>query len=158
ADALESSQPDELPAGPYVLLLVRDTGCGMSEEEKARIFEPFFTTKEVGKGSGLGLASVYGSIKQSGGFIGGENQVNVGSAFTIYLPRLAESPLSEPPKMDAGHLPRGSETILLVEDAEEVRKLTRKMLESAGYAVVEAENGTLALEIAKQRQGPIQLL
>jgi signal transduction histidine kinase len=144
--------------GPYVAITVRDTGCGMSEEAVRRIFEPFFTTKEVGKGSGLGLPSVYGSIKQSGGSIDVDSYPGRGTTFTIYLPRLSGTTHSEPPKADIKSLPRGHETVLLVEDASDVRRLTSRMLQMAGYTVLEAEGASVALEIARQHQGTIHLL
>jgi two-component system CheB/CheR fusion protein len=147
-----------LASGPYVAITVRDTGCGMSEEAVRRIFEPFFTTKEVGKGSGLGLSSVYGSIKQSGGSIDVDSYPGRGTTFTIYLPRLTGTTHSEPPKADVKTLPSGQETVLLVEDAHDVRKLTSRMLQMAGYRVLEADGATAALEISKQHQGSIHLL
>ena len=144
--------------GPYVLLLVRDAGGGMDEDTRAGIFEPFFTSKGVGEVTGLELASVYGSIRQSGGLIEVDSAPGRGTTFTIYLPRLRESPGREAATAAPTAAPAGNETILLAEDADEVRELTSTILRMAGYTVLEAGDGDVALDIAKQHPGPIHLL
>jgi two-component system cell cycle sensor histidine kinase/response regulator CckA len=148
----------EVRPGRYVLLAVSDTGHGMSEEVKARIFEPFFTTKAPGKGTGLGLATVFGIVKQSGGCIEVYSEPGVGTSFKVYLPR-ASGPIS----MGKSHqglrpAPGGNETILLVEDEDAVRALVRIVLQGGGYHVLEAADGDEALRVAQQQQGPIHLL
>jgi PAS domain S-box-containing protein len=149
--------PPQLP-GPYVLLSVADTGIGMDAETQSHIFEPFFTTKEVGKGTGLGLATVYGVVRQSDGHIWVYSEPGQGTTFKIYLPRAGQTAgLQQPVAVPADSL-RGSETILLVEDEEALRELTRSLLEGAGYTVLEASLPEEAIEIARQERGPIQLL
>jgi len=149
----------ELTPGEYVTLTVRDTGCGIAPEALPLIFEPFFTTKEPGKGSGLGLSTVYGIVKQSGGAITVESQVGVGSAFTVFLP-LAQEPPSIEETREAKPFAdvRGWETILLVEDQPEVLALGREVLELAGYMVLTAENGAAALSVAENYPGRIHLV
>jgi two-component system cell cycle sensor histidine kinase/response regulator CckA len=144
--------------GRYAELSFSDTGCGMDRETQAHIFEPFFTTKEVGKGTGLGLSTVYGIVKQSGGHIRVYSEPGKGTNFKIYFP-LAQG-LGEPAHaMHTPSLPpRGSETILLVEDEEALRQLARKCLETSGYSVLEAHNGLAAIEVAKQHKSEIHLL
>jgi signal transduction histidine kinase/CheY-like chemotaxis protein len=131
-----------------VSLVVRDTGIGMSDEVKDRIFEPFFTTKEVGKGTGLGLSMVYGIVQQSGGTIVADSVVGQGTAFTITLPVAEQIAVSDATGIEEAELPYGNETILIVEDAEDVRILARRTLEERGYAVRVARNAAEALEIA----------
>jgi PAS domain S-box-containing protein len=146
-----------IKAGPYVMLAVSDTGCGMAPEVQAHIFEPFFTTKEQGKGTGLGLAMVYGIVKQSGGYIWVYSEVGRGTTFKIHLPRVDEKlePV-EAPRRPAGR--RGTETILLVEDEAAVRSLVCGVLEGGGYKVLAARNGEDALLVSEQHKGPIHLL
>ena len=144
--------------GRYVILAVTDSGVGMSQETKARIFEPFFTTKELGKGTGLGLSTVYGVVKQSGGYIWVYSEPGQGSVFKLYLPRVDGSEVQIRPAKSAPELLPGTETVLLVEDEQSVRALTRNLLEQGGYTVLEADNGAHAVEIAKQHHGPIHLL
>jgi two-component system cell cycle sensor histidine kinase/response regulator CckA len=149
--------PPTVP-GKYVELVMTDTGAGMDAQTQSHIFEPFFTTKELGKGTGLGLATVYGVVKQSGGYVWVYSEPGLGSTFKVYLPRVAESVRQSGPG-DAGTAPaRGSETILLVEDEESLRTLTRTMLEQDGYTVLEASRGNEAIEIARLHGGPIDLL
>jgi PAS domain S-box-containing protein len=151
------SRPEVRP-GRYVMLSLTDTGVGMDEATKARLFEPFFTTMEVGRGTGLGLATVYGIVKQSGGSIFVYTEPNHGTSFKIYLPRFeAVAPL---PRSHQGlsKSPGGGETILLVEDEEAVRTLTRQVLEAKGYTVIEARDGQDALGRAESHDGPIHLL
>jgi PAS domain S-box-containing protein len=145
--------------GEHVLLSITDTGVGMSREVQARIFEPFFTTKEMGKGSGLGLAAVYGIVKQNQGNIWVYSEEGRGTTFKIYLPRThtATTVRSEQP-MPAAALPRGGETILVVEDSPEVRELAVLMLHQLGYRVLEASSGGEALRIAGEHPGDIHLL
>ncbi|MBN1992492.1 MAG: PAS domain S-box protein [Anaerolineae bacterium] len=146
------------PPGDYVLLTVSDTGMGMSAEVKERIFEPFFTTKEVGQGTGLGLAMVYGIVKQSGGDIWVYSEEGLGATFKIYLPRVAETrPLSFRPDI-AEEIPRGDETILLVEDDPVVRLLAQRVLQECGYTLLEAKHGSEALDLAVSHAAPIHLL
>jgi len=142
----------------YVMLAVSDTGTGMDEQTKARIFEPFFTTKESGKGTGLGLATVYGIVKQAGGFIWVDSEPGRGTSFQVYLPRVDEPvpPVAVRPAMAEPR--RGTETVLVVEDAPSVRLVTRQVLERYGYAVLEAPNGDTALRLAAKHHGPIHLL
>ena len=149
--------PPQLP-GPYVLLAVSDTGIGMDAETQARIFEPFFTTKEVGKGTGLGLSTVYGVVKQSGGYIWVYSELGQGTAFKVYLPCIREAVRVEKPTITSIGSLRGTETILLVEDQEALRELTRSLLADRGYAVLEAECPDKAVDIARQHSGPIHLL
>jgi two-component system, cell cycle sensor histidine kinase and response regulator CckA len=134
--------------GSYVLLAVTDTGTGMDAATLTHIFEPFFTTKELGKGTGLGLATVYGIVKQSNGYIGLESALGKGTSFQIYLPRHAGQPAVDEQKPDAADNLRGSETILLVEDSEPLRKLAKTFLESSGFRVLSAESGEDALVVA----------
>jgi two-component system, cell cycle sensor histidine kinase and response regulator CckA len=145
-------------SGPHVLLAVSDTGHGMTPEVKARIFEPFFTTKEVGKGTGLGLATVYGIVKQSGGHVDVYSEVDRGTTFKVYLPR------SEPDDGAARSQSQllapspGTETVLVVEDDAGVRALTRHVLQQAGYTVLEAADGDEALRLGAGHSGPIHLM
>jgi two-component system cell cycle sensor histidine kinase/response regulator CckA len=142
--------------GEYVMLAVSDTGCGMDAETRSRLFEPFFTTKEHGKGSGLGLSMVYGTVKQSEGHITVYSQVNCGSIFEIYLPR-AELAAPAVPSLRAA-ASKGSETILLVDDEEGVRKLVSAVLHNGGYTVMEAANGSAALSVYEKNSHKIDLV
>jgi PAS domain S-box-containing protein len=143
--------------GRYVLLAVSDTGTGMDAETQAHIFEPFFTTKEQGKGTGLGLATVYGVVKQSGGFVWVYSEPEKGTTFKIYLPRVDEAAAIVGPSSPAQVL-RGTETVLLTEDEQDVREVAREFLESAGYTVLQAPSGEAALEAAAAHDGAIDLL
>jgi two-component system cell cycle sensor histidine kinase/response regulator CckA len=144
--------------GSYVILTVTDTGTGMDTGTLTHIFEPFFTTKERGKGTGLGLATVYGIVKQSDGYIAVESAPGKGTTFQIYLPRHVGPPATEEQKVDSGEKLRGSESILLVEDAEALRKLAQTFLESAGFHVLSAENGEDALQVASRHEKTFDLL
>jgi PAS domain S-box-containing protein len=148
-----------VPAGQYVMLAVSDSGSGMDEQTRSRVFEPFFTTKEPGKGTGLGLATVYGIVKQSGGDIRLYSEVGTGTTFRIYLPRVAEMvSLPDPATSVSATPPRGDETVLLVEDEPEVRDLAREILEGSGYTVLQACDALEAVFIAERHAGPIHLL
>jgi two-component system, cell cycle sensor histidine kinase and response regulator CckA len=152
----DPARPELLP-GPYVVLTVSDTGIGMDQSTKSHLFEPFFTTKEQGKGTGLGLATVYGIVKQSGGFIWAESEPELGARFTIYLPRVASAiPAAAVPSL-ASSL-SGSETILVVEDEPGVRKLTCRALSGQGYTILRAECGEEALRVSDEYEGTIHLL
>jgi PAS domain S-box-containing protein len=142
--------------GNYVLLKVSDNGSGMNEETMNRVFEPFFTTKAGGKGTGLGLSTVYGIVRQSGGQISVESEVGAGTAFSIYLPTVEATQENEPGSTEVNPV-AGSETILLVEDEEQVRIIAQEVLETMGYSVLSAANGEQALEIVKGYDGPIHL-
>jgi two-component system, cell cycle sensor histidine kinase and response regulator CckA len=146
-----------LEAGRYVLLIVGDTGCGMSAEVQSHLFEPFFTTKPQGKGTGLGLSTIYGIIKQSGGHIWVESEPGRGTTFRIYLPRIDE-PADTAAAADTRTAPRGSETVLLVEDEDAVRHLLRDVLRRYGYTVLEAANGAEAIDACRTHPGPIHLV
>jgi len=152
-----ASNPDATP-GPYAVLEVSDTGVGMGEDTLRNIFEPFFTTKEQGKGTGLGLSTVYGIVRQAGGWISVESRPNAGSTFRIYLPRLDEAMPVPQPCPRAAVAVHGSETILVVEDEEELRQLAVTVLVSHGYRVLDAANGRMALQLADRHLGPIHAL
>jgi two-component system, cell cycle sensor histidine kinase and response regulator CckA len=149
----------DVAAGDYVMLAVSDTGCGMTPEVKARIFEPFFTTKGPTEGTGLGLATVYGIIKQSGGHVAAYSEMGMGTTFKIYLPRVKAPRRAEAPE-SAGirTMPKGSETILLVEDEDAVRAVARFILDACGYQVLDADSGAEALHHGQLHEGPIHLL
>jgi len=155
-ESLTRRHGDILP-GPYVKLVFRDNGVGMDEETKSHIFEPYFTTKDVGKGSGLGLSTVYGIIRQSGGDIWVDSKPREGATFTILLPQTKEEPSRESIELVLDS-PPGLETILVVEDEESVRNLVRETLEDAGYRVFDAANGEEALETISRSREPIHLL
>lgn len=156
-DAL-SSENTFIKPGSYVMISIADSGEGMDRDTQARIFEPFFTTKEKGKGTGLGLSTVYGIIKQSGGYVFVQSELERGTIFTIYFPRVDEpcDSLSAAPVTLAAA--GGSETILLVEDEESVRQLVRETLAARGYRVLEADNGAAALALAVARFDTIHLV
>ncbi|MEP7227461.1 MAG: PAS domain S-box protein [Gemmatimonadales bacterium] len=148
----------ELPLGAYVMLAVSDTGCGMEPEVQARIFEPFFTTKAIGQGTGLGLSTVYGIVKQSGGFVWVYSEPAEGSVFKIYLPAAQALPLEEPPGEAQVTPEGGSETILVIEDEDVVRNLASRGLRDQGYSVIEARNGAQALAHIEQHPGTVDLV
>ncbi len=144
--------------GSYVMLAVSDTGCGMTPEVMNRVFEPFFTTKGPGKGTGLGLATVYGIVQQSGGHIGLYSEPGHGTSFKVYLPMTEAEASSRRSRQDTRGLPIGSETVLLVEDDESVRALSRSVLAMSGYTVLEANGAAAALRICEQHTGSIQIV
>jgi two-component system, cell cycle sensor histidine kinase and response regulator CckA len=145
-----------VPPGAYVMLAISDTGAGMNDEVRSRLFEPFFTTKEQGKGSGLGLSTVYGIIRQSGGQITVYSQVGCGTIFEVYLPRVKDAPAV--PQKAVTIPPKGSETVLLVDDEDGVRKLVCAILQSNGYSVIEASNGHSALAAYEKNAHKIDLV
>lgn len=158
-DAEYVSRFPELKAGDYVLLAISDTGTGMSDEVKARVFEPFFSTKDVGKGTGLGLATCYGILKQSGGHITVYSEPGRGSTFKIYLPQARITPRAPAPHPASAGMPRGIETILLVEDDAALREMAAMLLGRLGYHVLTAVNGLEALKLTQQPgNGHIDLL
>ena len=157
---LDESYKEQHPAiipGRYVVLAVTDTGCGMDRETQARIFDPFFTTKGLGQGTGLGLATVYGIVKQGGGYIWVYSEVEKGSVFKVYLPRVDQS-AQLPKREDEQELCNGSEVILLAEDSDPLRAMAHEYLESVGYTVLEAVSGKDALQRAKDFAGTIHVL
>ena len=159
AQGKETRDADCAPPRPgkYVVLTVSDTGVGMDAKTQSHVFEPFFSTKELGKGTGLGLASVYGAVRQSGGWVSFRSQLGHGSSFSIYLPGAAEAAL--PTAQPAASVEtKGTETILVVEDEDEIRDMVREYLEHKGYTVVAANNGSEALQVAQRYKGSIHLL
>jgi len=159
-DASVSHSPAVVAPGKYVMLAVTDNGLGMDAKTQAHIFEPFFTTKEKGKGTGLGLATVYGVVKQSGGYVWVYSEPGHGTTFKIYLPRIDDEVgvIGRDRSAESSSLPRGSEVVLLVEDEVGVRELAREYLEMSGYTVIVAPDGNTALELAAMHAGPIHLL
>jgi signal transduction histidine kinase len=159
-DASVSHSPAVVAPGKYVMLAVTDNGCGMDTKTQTHIFEPFFTTKEKGKGTGLGLATVYGVVKQSGGYVWVYSEPGHGTTFKIYLPRIEDETAAAGRDRGASSasLPRGSEVVLLVEDEVGVRELAREYLEMSGYTVIVAPDGHTAVELAAMRAGTIHLL
>jgi two-component system cell cycle sensor histidine kinase/response regulator CckA len=156
-DASHASRHEPIAPGRYVMLAVSDTGPGITKETLSKIFEPFFTTKEPGKGTGLGLAMVYGIVKQAGGYVWAYSEMGHGTTFKLYLPRIDEAiavPAVQEPPMPS----RGSETILLVEDEGSLRAIAREILEEHGYRVIEAASGNEALEMVHRHPDPIHLL
>ncbi|MBA3258993.1 MAG: response regulator [Gemmatimonadales bacterium] len=151
------ASPD-LPPGPYIVLTVGDTGTGIDPEIQANIFDPFFTTKEPGRGTGLGLSTVYGIVKQIGGHIEVDSELGRGADFRIYLPELPGARVERAARPAALPAPRGSETILLVEDEESVRVFANKALEKQGYTVLEARHGRDALMRLAEHAGPVHLV
>jgi CheY-like chemotaxis protein len=147
-----------VPQGDYVMVAVSDSGHGIPPEHIPHIFEPFYTTKTEGKGTGLGLATVYGIVKQNGGFVWVYSEPEFGTTFKIYLPRIEPEihRVLRPPAVE--HVAGGCETLLLVEDEAAVRRSTLEFLTSSGYIVLEAENGQHALKIATEFKGPIHLM
>ncbi len=156
-EAYARRHPPLVP-GRYVMLAVTDNGIGMDADTQAHIFEPFFTTKEKGKGTGLGLATVYGVVKQSGGYIWVYSEPGQGTTFKIYLPRVEELVDAARPGTLSAEPPGGSETILLAEDERDVREVAREFLGLSGYTVLEAKDGPEAIEIATRYPGAIHLL
>ena len=139
------------------MLAISDSGLGMDDATRDRIFEPFFTTKAVGKGTGLGLSTVYGIVKQSGGSIWVYTEIGKGTSFKIYLPRIEETAGADRPA-GAVAAPRGTETVLVVEDENALRHVAKRILESAGYTVLVAANGGEALLLAERHDGPVDLI
>ena len=166
ASRIEAAQDNETPdassgpakPGKCVLLTVSDTGVGMDAETQRHVFEPFFSTKALGKGTGLGLASVYGVVEQSGGWISFRSQVGHGTSFSIYLPEAGEQPASTTALAVAAPQIKATETILVVEDEDDIRDMVREFLERKGYVVVAANNGNDALQVAQRYKGAIHLL
>jgi CheY-like chemotaxis protein len=157
-DAVTATAHAGLSPAAYVCLTVTDTGCGMSPETASHIFEPFFTTKEEGRGTGLGLATAYGIVQQSGGTIEVDSRPDEGTVFRIYLPQVSDAE-PEPASARLVHVPsQGAETILLAEDDESVRTLVATVLRTNGYVVLEAVNGEHAIELAGPSAASIQLL
>ncbi len=157
-DAEYAAQAEaDVPLGDYVRIDVTDTGIGMDDATRRRVFEPFFTTKAAGKGTGLGLATVYGIVKQSKGFIWVYSEPGQGTRFHIYLPIVDDAPGVVAPRL-AGSTARGSETILLVEDNRSLFDLTKRLLESGGFAVIGATSGAEALRLIERQEQPIHLL
>jgi two-component system cell cycle sensor histidine kinase/response regulator CckA len=158
AAGLPAAADERLSAGPLVALTVSDTGIGMDDHVQAHLFEPFFTTKELGRGTGLGLATVYGIVRQSGGQIQVASRPHEGSTFTVYFPRVPgparPTPLAAPPESAPG----GSESVLVVEDEEAVRHLVCRVLRGKGYRVLEATAAEAALALAAESPEPIDLL
>jgi CheY-like chemotaxis protein len=144
--------------GRFVLLAMTDTGCGMTEEVKSHLFEPFFTTKSAEKGTGLGLATVYGIVRQSGGHIDVYSEPGLGTTFKVYLPAVEEAATPRPPRERTEAAEGGAETVLLVEDDAGVRELARRALSASGYTVIEAAGGREALHRAELHPGPVHLL
>jgi len=153
------SQQSGVPIGRWVVLSVRDTGSGIDAATRARIFEPFFTTKEAGKGTGLGLSTAYGIVTQSGGQIAVDSTVGVGTTFRVFLPRI-DAPSTSSGRFQLEHTagPRGTETVLLVEDDGDVREFVRDVLHAHGYTVLAAVDGAQALALIEQHAGPIHLV
>ena len=147
-----------IDSGAYVMLSVSDTGCGMDEKIKEHIFEPFFTTKEVGKGTGLGLATVYGIVKQSNAHIDVQSELGKGTRFRIYFPQVVNEEVADGEQEGMASIPRGNETILLTEDEESMRRMLQNFLQSIGYAVLPACNGKEALELVEKHKKQIHLL
>jgi signal transduction histidine kinase/ActR/RegA family two-component response regulator len=158
SDETEPVRSGTIPAGEYVLLSVRDNGCGVPRDLQGRIFEPFFTTKAAGKGTGLGLATVYGIVQQSGGFIWLDSEPGAGATFRIYLPRARGAPT--PGEVHPRHRPvsAGTETILLAEDEDSVREFVRRTLERQGYSVLCGSSGREAIRIAAEDGRRIDLI
>lgn len=153
------SSHSAVKAGSYAMLTVSDTGCGMDAETQSRIFEPFFTTKEKGRGTGLGLATVYGIVKQSGGYIWAYSEPGHGTTFKIYIPLATAQTQGDVVVPQATERPgRGSETVLVVEDDDDLRELTCEFLQASGYTVIQAAGPSEALSTATQHQGAIDLL
>jgi signal transduction histidine kinase/ActR/RegA family two-component response regulator len=157
----DEGEPFAVVAGPYVLLAVSDTGFGMNAETKARAFEPFFTTKGPGQGTGLGLSTVYGIVKQSGGYIWVDSELGTGTRVRIYLPRVEQMSLPLPADLavpEPRRVVRGTETLLLVEDEEGVRELIHESLAAHGYEMLVASDGPEALALVERRGRPVDLL
>ena len=157
-DAEYASEHLDVAPGHYIMLAITDTGVGMDLATQERIFEPFFTTKESGKGTGLGLATVYGIVKQSGGCIRVFTELQKGTTFKIYLPQSEETVEMAPAALPNTGLPKGSETVLLVEDDEGLAKVVQATLQKHGYTVLTAVDGFGALLASHQQSGPIHLL
>jgi len=154
----DPERPPEAKPGSHVLLLVNDTGTGMTPEVRSHLFEPFFTTKEVGRGTGLGLSTVHGIVAQSGGAIRVESEVGEGTTFRIYLPKAPTNAAPAELHKPAPAARQGTETVLVAEDQESVRKLVRAILEGSGYRVLTAQGGPEALKICEDHEEPIKLL
>jgi two-component system cell cycle sensor histidine kinase/response regulator CckA len=156
-DAYARTHPEARP-GPHVMLAVSDTGHGIPPDVLPHIWDPFFTTKGPGKGTGLGLAVVHGVVKQAGGHVATDSEVGRGTTFRVYFPRVQGIRLASRSQQGTTAIPRGTETVLLVEDEDTVRVLTRHILADCGYAVLEADDGEEALQVAEKHSGPIHLL
>jgi two-component system cell cycle sensor histidine kinase/response regulator CckA len=155
-----TSEHAPVVAGRYVMLSVADNGVGMNRDTKEHAFDPFFTTKEAGKGTGLGLATVYGIVKQSGGYVWIYSEPALGTTLKLYFPEVSASAAfsTSEPRAPSKDTKRGSETILLVEDEDAVRGITSRILEKQGYRVIAAQHGREAMEIASQESGIIDLV